>query len=110
ALADARGGRGSLVEIVGEPGIGKTRLIEELHAEQEARVLLATAEAFTSSTPYVIWRALLRDLLGVGWEADDESVIRKLQSVIIDQEPALVPWISLIGIPLGVDIPLTREV
>ncbi len=110
ALVDARGGHGSLVDIVGEPGIGKTRLIEELHAEHEARVLFATAEAFTSSSPYVIWRALLRDLIDVGWEADDETVIRRIQTVVIDQDPALVPWIPLIGIPLDVDIPLTREV
>jgi tetratricopeptide (TPR) repeat protein len=110
ALADARGGQGALVEIVGEPGIGKSRLIEELHAELEARVLLATAEAFTSSTPYVIWRQLLRDLLEVGWEADDATVIQKLQGIVIDREPALVPWIPLIGIPLDVDIPLTGEV
>ena len=50
ALADAAAGKGSLIEIVGEPGIGKTRLVEELHADQEARVLFAAAEAFTAST------------------------------------------------------------
>ncbi len=63
ALTDAEEGHGWLVEIVGEPGIGKSRLIEELHAEREARVLFANAEAFTSSTPYIIWRELLREML-----------------------------------------------
>jgi len=110
ALAEARAGRGSLVEIVGEPGIGKTRLIEELHADQEAHVLVATAEAFTSSTPYVIWRELLRDMLGVGWEADDRSVVRKLQEIIAARDPSLVPWLPLVAIPLDVDMPLTDEV
>jgi class 3 adenylate cyclase/tetratricopeptide (TPR) repeat protein len=110
ALAEARQGRGSLVEIVGEPGIGKTRLIEELQAEQEARVLFATAETFTSSTPYVIWRALLRDLLEVGWEADDRSAIRRLQETIVARDPSLVPWLPLVAIPLDVTMPLTPEV
>ena len=82
ALVDAEAGHGWLIELVGEPGIGKSRLIEELHAEQEANVLLATAEAFTSSSPYIVWRALLRALLGVDWEADDETVLRHLQERI----------------------------
>jgi len=110
ALAEAREGRGSLVEIVGEPGIGKTRLIEELHPAQEARVLSASAEAFTSSTPYVIWRELLREMLGVGWEADDRSVVRQLQEIIAARDPSLVPWLPLVAIPLDVDMPLTDEV
>jgi predicted ATPase len=34
-LADARAGRGSLVTLVGEPGIGKTRTVEELVARAD---------------------------------------------------------------------------
>jgi predicted ATPase/class 3 adenylate cyclase len=36
ALADARQGRGRLVSLIGEAGLGKTRLIEELRAEWDA--------------------------------------------------------------------------
>ena len=110
ALAEALKGHGSLIEIVGEPGIGKTRLIEELHAEQAARVLFTTGEAFTSSTPYVIWRDLLRQVLDVSWEADDRTVMQRLHAVILDRDPELVPWLPLIAIPLDVDVPLTPEV
>ena len=110
ALAEAREGRGVLVEIVGEPGIGKSRLIEELHAEHEARVLSATAEAFTSSTPYVIWRELLRELIGVAWDADDRTVLMRLREMIAVAEPSLEPWLPLIAIPLDVDVPPTPEV
>ena len=78
-LDGARRGAGRMVEVVGEPGIGKSRLIEELHASHEARVLFAAAEAFTSSSPYIIWRALLRELLGVPWEAEDETVMARLR-------------------------------
>ncbi len=110
ALAEAHAGRGSLVELVGEPGIGKSRVIEELHAEQEARVLVASAEAFTSSSPYIIWRELLRELLGVPWEAEDGAVIDRLQEVVAAADPSLLPWLPLIAIPLDVDMPMTPEV
>jgi class 3 adenylate cyclase/tetratricopeptide (TPR) repeat protein len=110
ALADAAAGKGSLIEIVGEPGIGKTRLVEELHADQEARVLFAAAEAFTASTPYFVWRELLRAMLDLDWEADDRSVVRRLREVIDAADPSLEPWLPLVAIPLDVDMPMTPEV
>jgi class 3 adenylate cyclase/tetratricopeptide (TPR) repeat protein len=110
ALSEVRDGRGAMVEIVGEPGIGKSRLIEELHAENEAEVLFASAEAFTSSTPYVVWRGLLRAMLDLEWDADDATVVGRLQQVIAVRDPSLVPWLPLIAIPLDVDMPPTPEV
>ena len=48
ALADARAGAGRLVEIAGEPGIGKTRLAEELRARAGGMSRLrVTCEAYT---------------------------------------------------------------
>jgi class 3 adenylate cyclase/tetratricopeptide (TPR) repeat protein len=110
ALTAAEACRGSLIEVVGEPGIGKSRVIEELHAGQETRVLFAAAEAFTSSSPYSIWRALLRELLEVDWEADDTTVILRLQEFIQTCDPSLEPWTPLLAIPMDVDMPMTPEV
>ena len=110
ALADAEAGHGSMIELVGEPGIGKTRLIDELRAGYEGRVVEATAEAFTSSSPYIIWRELLRDVLGVGWEADDPTVIARLQEAIVAGDPGLVPWLPLVAIAVDVDMPMTSQV
>jgi class 3 adenylate cyclase/tetratricopeptide (TPR) repeat protein len=111
ALSAVEAGDGRLVEIVGEPGIGKTRLMEELRDRSEGLLLLhATCEAYTESTPYVAWREILRELLDVGWEDPDDVAIERIYSVVSTLTPELLPWLSLIALPFDVDLPPTLEV
>ncbi len=108
ALDAARSGAGAFVEIVGEAGIGKSRLAGELRERAEGMERLsATAEAFTVSTPYAAWRELLRDALGVGWEDTDEVVLSRLESTLRERAPELLPWLPLLVIPLDVDAPVS---
>ncbi len=56
ALAAARTGTGRLIEIVGEAGVGKTRLLQALEDDATGlRVQHAVCEAYTVSTPYAVW-------------------------------------------------------
>jgi class 3 adenylate cyclase/tetratricopeptide (TPR) repeat protein len=107
----ARAGAGHLVEIVGEPGIGKTRLLEELvDRDCGLRVLHATAEAYTSSTPYALWRELLREMLDLSWEDGDEVVVERLRSSVESTDPELLPWLPLLGDAIDAEVPSTPEV
>lgn len=111
ALAGARAGRGRLVEIVGETGIGKTRLLETLRADaQGLRQLHAVCEAYTAHTPYSVWRELLREFMGFGRDARDDVVEASIRELVSTKAPELLPWLPLIAIAFGVELPPTQEV
>ncbi len=66
ALDAARHGRGTLVLVAGEPGIGKTRLAEEAcrsASSQGMQVLTAHCHERGASPPYWMWTEALRPLL-----------------------------------------------
>ena len=66
ALADVRAGRGRVIDIAGEAGIGKSRLVAEaLTGVDDLAVVSAPCEQYESSTAYFPFRRLLRDVLGV---------------------------------------------
>ena len=59
-------GSGSVIEVVGEPGAGKSRLIEEFRTVADGiTTLTVTGEYYDSSTPYGALRATIRGLLGL---------------------------------------------
>jgi DNA-binding CsgD family transcriptional regulator len=63
ALADARRGRGRLVLVEGDAGIGKTRLVEEFTARADGvRVLAGGGIPLASDTPYAPVLGILQEL------------------------------------------------
>ena len=111
ALDDASRGQGRLIELVSEPGMGRSRLMEELRdGDADFRALHVTCEAYATATPYRAWRGLLRELAGVGWEDPDEAVLERLRRTLTAEDPALLPWLPLLAIAFDMDAPATAEV
>ena len=78
SLDDACAGRGRLVLLVGEPGIGKSRLAEELIAQAEARgvrVLIGRCWEAGGAPAYWPWTQSLR---GLTREVEPERLRRQL--------------------------------
>jgi class 3 adenylate cyclase/tetratricopeptide (TPR) repeat protein len=111
AIADAHAGLGSMVELVGETGSGKSRLLSEARELATGFSLVhATCEVYTQNIPYVAWRDPLRQLLGLTWEDSDKTVVDRLRSHVEASQPDLAPWLPLLAIATGADAPTTREV
>ncbi|MCE3286395.1 MAG: tetratricopeptide repeat protein, partial [Gaiellaceae bacterium] len=111
SVAPVRMGFGTLVELVGEPGIGKSRLAAELRENcTDMRQVSLRCEQYEASTPYYAFRPFLRSLLDVelngGGEHNRTVISERLAAV--DEE--LVPWTPLLAGPLDVDVESTAEV
>jgi class 3 adenylate cyclase/tetratricopeptide (TPR) repeat protein len=110
ALADANSRRGHLVDIVGEAGIGKSRLAEEVvKRTQNMVVLRAHCERYESGTPYFAFRRLLRQALAIPSAANPADATARLRDRVAVNAPHLVPWLPLLGIPMDIPIRPTRE-
>ena len=63
ALSEVRSGHGQVVSIVGEPGVGKSRVLHELHAGLTGRDIAyfeAWCQSFGQAMPYLPMQDLLR--------------------------------------------------
>jgi predicted ATPase/class 3 adenylate cyclase len=117
ALEAARGGQGRIVAIVGEPGVGKSRLIWELthsHHVQAAsapsgpeswRVLEVGAASYGKSAPYHPIVEVLRGYFAIERRDEARSIREKVTGKVLalDRalEPALPALLALLDIPPG---------
>jgi hypothetical protein len=109
-LESLRAGSSSLVDLVGEPGLGKSRLIEELRTRAgEIRTLSVESDEYGSSKAYGVFRSLLHDLLGLTDDAHPPETERALRTYVEAAAPHLAQWLPLLGTPLGLDIEDTPE-
>jgi class 3 adenylate cyclase/tetratricopeptide (TPR) repeat protein len=97
ALASYQAGRGSVIAIVGSPGMGKTRLLEAFLAMAPAPRLMVRGELALGIVPFGVLEPALRAATG----SADPARLRTL----IDSLGDLAP---LIGPVIGVDIPATE--
>jgi class 3 adenylate cyclase/tetratricopeptide (TPR) repeat protein len=111
AIEAARRGRGSLIELVGETGSGKSRLLAEARALADGLTTLrAACEVYSRQTPYAVWRDLLRPLFGLGRDDPHDVVLARLRAELTCANPELLPWLPLIALVFDVPAPATAEV
>jgi class 3 adenylate cyclase/tetratricopeptide (TPR) repeat protein len=77
-------GRAHLVTVVGEPGIGKSRLVQELLAglPQETELLTGRASEFGEDVTFAPLVDLVRRRLGVSGEAGPGELRKRLEDVV----------------------------
>jgi adenylate cyclase len=112
ALEEALAGKGHIVSIVGEAGLGKTRLVDELLADPQAlgaRVARARCSPYDTHRSYGAISDLLRRALAIGSSAPTEIAHRTLTETLPGMEPEAAKLVlSALGYSLTLP-PLSGE-
>ena len=98
-LDQARGGRGQVVGIAAEAGMGKSRLVAEFvrNARRAGlNVAFGECQAFGTTTSYLAWREVWRTLFGVDEAADPERQRAAIERALSAIDPALLPRAPLL--------------
>jgi class 3 adenylate cyclase/tetratricopeptide (TPR) repeat protein len=110
AVAAARTMQSRLVELIGEPGIGKSRLVEELKTLSVGfNQLVSACERYSQSEPFSAWKNILRRLAGITPEQSPEEAGAQLEPWIQTVMPDLAPWLPLLAIPFDAEVAPTPE-
>jgi len=93
-------GSGRCAYIWGEPGIGKSRLTQEVAANLQAtgwQRLVVSCQLHTWHTPFAPWREPLRGLIGIAADDSPEEMWRKLKTAMDLADPQLGAFAPLLG-------------
>jgi class 3 adenylate cyclase len=116
ALRAAVSGRGQVIVLAGEPGIGKTRLVQESRKRFIAWVgagggrrplwLEGRGVSYASATPYGLYRQLIASWIGVSADQPSERVHAALADALrhlMGNTNLLGPLAHLMGLPQAAD-------
>ena len=105
-LEQAASGHGQIVALVGEPGVGKSRLVWEFthsHRTQGWLVLASGSVSYGKATSYLPLIDLLKDYCGIEPRDEPRRVREKLTGKLLTLDPALQPtlpvFLSLLDVP-----------
>src|SRR5262245_30519277 len=107
ALERARSGHGQVVAVMGEPGVGKSRLVWEFthsHHTQGCLVLEAMSVSYGKATTYLPVVELLKAYFGVVTHDDARRIREKVSSKLLTLDntlmPVVSPLLSLLDVPV----------
>jgi class 3 adenylate cyclase/tetratricopeptide (TPR) repeat protein len=107
-LDQARAGRGQLVLVSAEAGLGKSRLVAEAIRLARRRGFVGYGGACQSTgaaMPYLVWRPIFQALLDVDPDLPLRRQLRRLEGELEDRAPARVEALPLLGPLLDLDPP-----
>ena len=107
-LEVAKGGRGQIVGIVAEAGMGKSRLMAEvirLARRQNVLGYGGECQSYGTTISYLVWQDIWRGFfeLDPTWSTSEQ--IRVLEQRLAEIDPALLPRLPLLGAIFNLPIP-----
>ncbi len=104
----AQSGRGQIVGITAEAGLGKSRLVAEvIHLAQGEDFVLYGGEcqSYGTNTSYLVWQAIWQAFFGLDPSWPLETHIQAIEQQLRQIDPALVQRLPLLGTVLNLPIP-----
>jgi class 3 adenylate cyclase len=107
ALERAGGGHGQLVAVVGEPGVGKSRLYWEFthsHRSADWLILETSSVSYGRATAYLPVIDLLKRYFQIEARDDSRRIREKATGKLLALDPQLEPWLpallALLDVPV----------
>jgi predicted ATPase/class 3 adenylate cyclase len=108
ALSQARTGRGQVIAVVGEPGVGKSRLFWEFIRSDQTDgclILESRSVSYGKATPYAPVIDILKLYFQIEIRDDPQKIADKVTAKLLTLgpafEPALSPLLSLLDAPVS---------
>ncbi|MCC6232589.1 MAG: tetratricopeptide repeat protein [Verrucomicrobiales bacterium] len=104
----ARSGRGQVVEITAEAGMGKSRLVEDaVHGARQRgfQAYGGQAQSTGTNTSYLAWWGIWRAFFYLPREARPEAQLAVVAAQLLEMNASLLPRLPLLGAVLNLPIP-----
>ncbi|HWD64513.1 MAG TPA: adenylate/guanylate cyclase domain-containing protein [Solirubrobacteraceae bacterium] len=108
--ASAVAGNGRVLELLGGAGMGKSRLLTEFKARCDLPFVWTQGEVYAGMRPYAPLERLIRAVCGLSPNTTERQLTNRLTLLTDRFAPELTPWLPLVGIAAGLDLPATPEV
>lgn len=107
-MAEVKAGKGQVITISGEAGIGKSRLVAQiirLAGDQDFLGFGGECQSYGTNTSYLVWQRIWQDFFELTPEMFPEAQIAHVAEQLQRINPVLLPRLPLLGSVLRLTIP-----